>query len=209
MSNDKQIKSRIIETKPIKWKDLQFLQSDKFKDLSPVDEEKLINSLIVNDFADAFSIWLDASDNTLYCLDGKHRSMCLYKLIERGYNVPDELPGTFIQCENKQQAAKITLLYTANYARLNQIGFLDFVESYGLNIDDIKLQMDFPDFAFPVFDTEVPTPEELIAELKEKPPTMKITFVNVQQLENAKSDIDKLIEEKYPNAFYSVSCGEI
>lgn len=56
---------------------------------------------------------------------------------------------------------------------------------------------------------EEPSLDELIGEEKNKPPTMKITFKTVEQLQEAENDIQELINKKYNGAFYSVSAGEI
>jgi len=60
----------------------------------------------------------------------------------------------------------------------------------------------------PNFNIE-PTGDDLIGEDKNKPPTMKITFDNVEQLQEAENDIRELIDRKFKGAFFSVSAGEI
>lgn len=54
-----------------------------------------------------------------------------------------------------------------------------------------------------------PTLDELLGEDKNKPATMKITFKDVEHLQDAENEIQELIDRKYPGAFYSVSAGEI
>jgi hypothetical protein len=54
-----------------------------------------------------------------------------------------------------------------------------------------------------------PIGDDLIGEDKNKPPVIKITFVNVEQLQQAEIDITELIDRKYPKAFFSVSAGEL
>jgi ParB-like chromosome segregation protein Spo0J len=63
--------------------------------------------------------------------------------------------------------------------------------------------LDIPDFAI------APTEDELIADEKNKPPTMKITFESVEDLQQAEIDIRELIDRKFPKAYFSVSAGEI
>jgi hypothetical protein len=38
---------------------------------------------------------------------------------------------------------------------------------------------------------------------------MKITFENVEQLQQAENDIRELLDRKYKGAYFSVSAGEI
>jgi ParB-like chromosome segregation protein Spo0J len=74
------------------------------------------------------------------------------------------------------------------------------------NWDADQLQdwgLDIPGFM------ELPSEDELIGEEKNKPPVIKITFVNVEQLQEAEIDIVELIDRKYPKAFFSVSAGEL
>ena len=63
--------------------------------------------------------------------------------------------------------------------------------------------LDIPQFAM------LPSEDELIADEKKNPPTMKITFESVEDLQQAEIDIRELIDRKYPKAFFSVSAGEI
>ena len=63
--------------------------------------------------------------------------------------------------------------------------------------------LDIPGFA------QLPSEDELIGEEKNKPPTMKITFEAVEDLQQAENDIRELIDRKYPKAYFSVSAGEI
>jgi ParB-like chromosome segregation protein Spo0J len=63
--------------------------------------------------------------------------------------------------------------------------------------------LDIPDFA------QMPSEDELIGDDKNKPPTMKITFESVEDLQQAEIDITELIDRKYPKAFFSVSAGEL
>lgn len=56
---------------------------------------------------------------------------------------------------------------------------------------------------------EEPDLEDLIADDKDKPATMRITFDNVEQLQDAENEVQELIDRKYPGAFFSVSAGEV
>jgi hypothetical protein len=63
--------------------------------------------------------------------------------------------------------------------------------------------LDIPNF------TILPTEDELIGDKKNKPPTIKITFTNIEELQSAEMDIVELIDRKYPKAYFSVSAGEL
>lgn len=53
-----------------------------------------------------------------------------------------------------------------------------------------------------------PDMDDLIADDKEKPATMRITFADVKQLQEAENDVQELIDRKWAGAFFSVSAGE-
>jgi len=54
-----------------------------------------------------------------------------------------------------------------------------------------------------------PSLDELIGQEKNNPPTMKLTFESVEQLQEAENDIRELIDRKYKGAFFSISAGNI
>jgi hypothetical protein len=60
----------------------------------------------------------------------------------------------------------------------------------------------------PVFADE-PEPDELIAEEKNKPPKMQITFPTPEDLQKCENEIQEVLNRICPNAYYSVSAGEI
>lgn len=107
MSKKKSVESRIIETKPINWRNLKFLQDDTFKEISAEERTKLRNSILERGFVDPFFVWLDSKLGIMYCLDGKHRADELEVMVKDGIQVPDELPATFVRCKDKKEAAEI------------------------------------------------------------------------------------------------------
>lgn len=140
------ITSRILKTAPINWRDLQFIQNDNFKDLSPDAKHRLKASILSNSFTSPFYIWEDP-DGRQWCLDGKHRSILLEELIAEGVNVPYQLPATFIQCENKKDASKLVLLFSSQYARVTQQGLNDFLTLNDLDFSELKETIDLPEFS--------------------------------------------------------------
>ena len=57
--------------------------------------------------------------------------------------------------------------------------------------------------------TVLPSDDELTEDLKEKPPTLKITFKDSLQLQSAEIEIQELLDRKYEGAYFSVSAGEL
>lgn len=68
------------------------------------------------------------------------------------------------------------------------------LEDWGLTV---------PDF----FD--MPEGDDLVEEEENNPAVMKITFDNVDQMQQAEIDIQELIDRKYEGAYYSVKAGEL
>jgi DNA modification methylase len=142
--NDQMIASRIIKTESIKWKNLQFIQQENFKEWVNNGSEKLIQSIVKYQFIDPFKVW--EHQGVLYCLDGRHRFLDLKKVSESGHNVPDELPATFINCANMTEAAELVLVYSSAYAKITQQGLFDFVQNFNLDFPDLQGLMSIPEF---------------------------------------------------------------
>jgi len=142
--NDQIIESRIDKTELIKWKELQFIQQDNFKEWINNGSEKLIESIIKYQFIDPFKVWKHNGIN--YCLDGRHRYLDLEKVIASGKIVPDELPATFINCASMKEAAELVLVYSSSYAKITQQGLYDFVQNFDLDFPDLQTMMNIPDF---------------------------------------------------------------
>jgi DNA modification methylase len=154
----KVINSKVLKTQTIEWKTLEFIQQDNFKDWIPSGDEKLENSLIKYQFIDPFKVW--ENEGVLYCLDGKHRFLDLKNLIEKGIEVPELLPATFIDCINKKEAAELVIVYSSAYAKITQKGLFDFVTEFELDLPDLKNFINIPDFSieryeqkFDIYDT--------------------------------------------------------
>ena len=140
-----QVRSRVIGTELAQWKDFQFIQQGDFKELPSEAKAKLMVSVLANNFTQPFYAWKDDQDGLIYCLDGKHRTIILLELIEQGYQVPDLLPTTFIHCENKQEAAKLVLIYSSIYAKITQQGLFDFIEMYELQYSQLSEEVNIPE----------------------------------------------------------------
>jgi hypothetical protein len=77
------LKSRVLKTDDINWRELKFIQQSNFKDISKEDMHSIKSSLLSNSFAQPFYVWED-NEGSLYCLDGKHRTLALEELISEG-----------------------------------------------------------------------------------------------------------------------------
>lgn len=142
--NEMVIKSNVIKTELINWKELQFIQQENFKEWINGGDTKLIESFLKYQFIAPFMVW--ESDGVLFCLDGKHRCLDLEQVENLGHTVPKRLPATFISCKNIKEAAELVLVYSSAYAKVTQKGLLDFVKNFDLNFPALNLLINISDF---------------------------------------------------------------
>lgn len=138
--------SRVLKTELVQWKTFIYIQQDEFKELPRDAAAKLKASILANQFTQPFYVWQDEKSGAIYCLDGRHRTLMLQEMINEGHKVPDKLPATFIQCKDKQEAAKLVLVYSSIYAKITEQGMFDFVKMYDLDFTEMKSMIDLPAF---------------------------------------------------------------
>jgi DNA modification methylase len=138
------LSSRVLVTKPINWRELQFIQNDDFKNWSPEAKLRLKTSVISNNFTQPFYVWQEPQTENIFCLDGKHRTIILEELSQEGHDIPEKLPATFIFCKDKTEAAKLVLIYSSIYAKITEQGLFDFVTMYELDYERMKMEIDLP-----------------------------------------------------------------
>ena len=173
--NQPVINSRIIKLEPIKWKELQFIQQEDFKEWLPNGDKKLIESLLKYQFADPFKVWHHNGIN--YCLDGRHRFLDLMSVAESGHEVPDMLPATFIDCKDMKEAAELVLVYSSAYAKITQQGLLDFVKNFELDFPDIASLINIPEFDDIAFVGKLNESDGLLPGDKITPSSLKDSFI--------------------------------
>lgn len=164
--DNQEIKSRVLKTEPIFWKQLEFIQDANFKEWIDDGDQKLVNSLLKYQFVDPFKVW--EHDGKLYCLDGKHRTLDLQKLISSGVDVPEQLPATFLHCDSMEEAAELVLVYSSAYARITKQGLFDFADKFSLDLpslDTLSLP-GFDDFSlmemfYPIDEANLPEKTKL------------------------------------------------
>lgn len=80
---------------------------------------------------------------------------------------------------------------------------------WDFDIPELK-EFGVPEFVFGVTDAMIPPDEdELTAPFKDKAPCMKITFPTVNDIQRCEADIQEVLNRICPDAYYSVSAGEI
>ena len=97
-------------TKLVKWELLQDLQPQNLK--TNFHSEKTKQSIIELGFARAIYVWQEPQTQNILIIDGHLRTDLLRELVAEGYDVPEELPCTFLdntKIQTKQQAIQYLL----------------------------------------------------------------------------------------------------
>jgi len=98
------------------WRDIEPLQPEGFKGQTENEKETLKNSIVKNGFHDAFDVW--QHDGKLLSIDGVHRKIALLELSEEGYEIPEQLPCTYVTAANETEAATIILSRNSQHSHI-------------------------------------------------------------------------------------------
>lgn len=137
------VNNRVLKLEVIDWQKLKFIQQDSFKEWVESGDEKLIKSLLKYQFVDPFKVWQTGED--IYCLDGFHRVADLKKIKELGYEVPQYLPATFIDCKDSKDAAELVLVYSSFYAKITESGLSEFIKLNELDWGALQETISLPE----------------------------------------------------------------
>lgn len=168
----------------------RIIKDDKF--------QKLVKS--IKDFPQMMDkrpiVCVTDTDGKLYPLGGNMRLKALQEL-----NYKD-IPENWVTLADEWSVEQRN-----EFVIKDNVGFGEWDwDDLANNWDSEKLTdwgLDIPNFAI------IPSEDELTDIEKNNPPTMKITFDSVEDLQEAEIDIRELIDRKYQKAFFSISAGEI
>jgi len=136
-------------------------------------------------------------DNDNIILGGNMRYQALKDL---GYK---ELPDNWVK-----KSSELSEEEKQRFIIADNVGYGDWDWDIIANEWDTDLLVDWG-LDVPSFEVLEPEPDDLIADEKNKPASMKITFTSPEQLQKAEIDIIELIDRKYKGAYISVSAGEM
>ena len=98
------------------WRNIEPLQPEGFKGQTANEKETLKNSIVKNGFHDAFDVW--QHEGRLLSIDGVHRKIALLELAAEGYEIPKQLPCTYVTAENETEAATIILSRNSQHSHI-------------------------------------------------------------------------------------------
>jgi hypothetical protein len=110
------------------WREIEPLQPEGFKGQTANEKETLKNSIMKNGFHDAFDVW--QHDGKLLSIDGVHRKIALLELAAEGYEIPEQLPCTYVTAANETEAATIILSRNSQHSHIIRAAKL--MEAYSI-----------------------------------------------------------------------------
>lgn len=125
-----EMENRIIKQGLVEWKKCKWLQPDDLKRQTKEQAEKLKKSLVENGFSSPFFIW--ENGKSTYILDGHHREKALNELDAEGEKIPSKLPAVWVRAKNQNEAKKLILAYSSEYAKISRAGLENFIDGFDL-----------------------------------------------------------------------------
>jgi hypothetical protein len=110
------------------WRNIEPLQPEGFKGQTANEKETLKNSIVKNGFNNAFDVW--QHEGRLLSIDGVHRKIALLELAEEGYEIPEQLPCTYIDAKDEAEAAIIILSRNSQHSHIIRAAKL--MEAYSI-----------------------------------------------------------------------------
>ena len=98
------------------WRNIEPLQPEGFKGQTANEKETLKNSIVKNGFNNAFDVW--QHEGRLLSIDGVHRKIALLELAAEGYEIPEQLPCTYIDAKDEAEAAIIILSRNSQHSHI-------------------------------------------------------------------------------------------
>ena len=147
------IEDLIVETKKVKWRELEDLQPENLK--KGFNSNKTKKSIIEMGFAQAIYVWQNPENNVIRIVDGHMRKSLLKELVNDGVEVPEELSCTFLdntKIKTEKEAIQYLLrVFNIKTNPLDLITLEDWLEDADLNFqevafDDLNIKMEDADF---------------------------------------------------------------
>lgn len=116
------------------------------KTLTSQQFDKIKNSIIRYGFTFPVFVWQN-NCNKNFIIDGHQRVFVVQKMVENEeYILPNnKVPVAWIKAENIKEAKEKILIASSRYARIEDGGLYDFLQTSDIDIDDVNAFIDLPD----------------------------------------------------------------
>ena len=161
------IEDLIVETKKVKWRELEDLQPENLK--KGFNANKTKKSIIEMGFAQAIYVWQNPADNKIKIIDGHLRASLLKELVNDGVEVPKELSCTFLdntKIKTEKEAIQYLLrVFNIKTNAIDVITLENWLEDVDLHFqevafDDLNIKMEDADFQNTEIEAEEVKPVE-------------------------------------------------
>lgn len=129
--------------------------------------------------------------------------------IARGFVVlPDGKRFLFREVDWPQEKAdRATIVANGQFGELDSDALTN---QWSFDVPELR-EFGVPEFVFGGAEIAMPEPEydELVGEGKDKPASIKITFPTPDDLQRCEAELQEVLNRICPDAYYSVSAGEI
>lgn len=144
---NKEIKDRILRTEKIEWKKLKPFQPENLKIMTKESFDKLKHNIVERNFLSTFDVWHE-KDDVYWILDGHHRKYALEALEKEGYKIPSTLSCDIVDCKDREDANFALLSYASSHAKMDELGFAEFIAVNGMDYEELKSSYDIPGVDF-------------------------------------------------------------
>lgn len=119
------------------YKRLTGLQGD-LKVLTDESFKKFKKNLLKNGFSEPIAVWRDTENEELRIVNGHQRLATVKRLVENeGYTV-EELPISYVEAKDLQEAKRKVLALTSEYGQLSDEGLLNFLADMDLDEEFLR-----------------------------------------------------------------------
>jgi len=140
------VRVRIVKSEPVRWRELLWFQGG-LKRLSPANLNRLKESIRRRGIIDGFRVW-EESPGVVWILDGHQRRRALTELESEGFRLPDEMPGFWVECRDRAEAAELVLLYSSQYGEMVADEAVEFVRTMGVDLAGAAPTLNVPRLDF-------------------------------------------------------------
>lgn len=163
----------------------------ELKWLPDEEYERLRHEILEEGFSEPISIWENPADAKIYILNGHQRFLCLSRMKDDGYEIP-QIPVNYVEARDEKQALSKLLGLASQYGRVKPEGLAALLRRAEITPEIFVKKFSFPEINVPDFvqqylmngpALELPkaTPDALKHNVD--PASMNLSVSNVRQVQ--------------------------